>query len=93
MLFQSECFHSGIDGLTMKDFIKWMTGSKTMPPLGFPKKFTVQFVHGCEEGCHCRPTVSTCDTTLNIPVHINSEEDMVCIVKSAVKDCSGFGNI
>ena len=77
----------------MSDFIKWMTGSKTMPPLGFPKKFSVHFVHGCEEGCQCRPTVSTCDIVLKLPVHITSEEDMVYMLKSAVKDCQGFGNI
>jgi hypothetical protein len=77
----------------MDEFVKWMTGSKTIPPLGFPKKYSVQFVHDCEEGCRCRPTVSTCDITLKIPVHLSTEEDMRDILKSAIKDCVGFGNI
>ena len=77
----------------MKDFIKWMTGSKTIPPLGFPKKFSVQFVHGCAEACRCRPTVSTCDITLKIPVHLTTEEDMREIFISAIKDCVGSGHI
>jgi hypothetical protein len=70
-----------------------MTGSKTIPPLGFPKQFSVKFVHGCAEGRRCRPTVSTCDITLKIPVHLSTEQDMRDIMKSAIKDCSGFGNL
>lgn len=77
----------------MNDFVKWMTGSKTVRPLGFPKKISVQFVHGCAEACRCRPTVSTCDITIKLPVHLSSEEDMTDMIKSAIKDCSGFGNI
>lgn len=83
----------GIDGLKMEDFVKWMTGSKSIPPLGFPKKYSVHFVHDCPVGCRCRPTVSTCDVALKIPVHITSEDDMLFMVESAVKDCLGFGNI
>lgn len=77
----------------MKDFIKWMTGSKTIPPFGSPKKFTINFTHGCKEGCRCRPTVSTCDIALKLPVHINSEEEMIFLIKSTLKDCQGFGKI
>lgn len=73
--------------------MKWMIGSKTVPPLGFPKRYSVQFAHGFEEGCRCRPTVSTCDITLRIPVHLSNEEDMHDILKSVIKDCVGFGNI
>ena len=39
----------------LKDFIKWLTGTPTIPPLGFPKKFSIQFVHGCPVECPCRP--------------------------------------
>ena len=28
------------------DIVKWMTGSTQILPLGFPKKFTLEFVHG-----------------------------------------------
>ena len=34
--------------LTMNDLVKWMTGTKTVPVLGFPKTFSITFVHGCD---------------------------------------------
>ena len=73
--------------------MKWLTGTKSIPPLGFPKKFMVKFVHGCKEGCKCRPTVSTCDVVLKLPVHIASFDEMSLMVESTVKDSSGFGMI
>jgi hypothetical protein len=79
--------------MQMEHFLKWLTGSKSIPPLGFPKMFAVKFVHGCDEGCKCRPTVSTCDVVLKLPVHITSLEEMSLMVESAVKESSGFSMI
>ena len=75
------------------DFVKWMTGSTQIPPLGFPKKFTLEIVHGCLQGCSCRPTASTCDITIKIPVHISDENTMEEMIMSAIKDSYGFGLI
>ncbi|PFX16159.1 hypothetical protein AWC38_SpisGene19587 [Stylophora pistillata] len=85
--------NGGVNGITLKDFVKWMTGSPQIPPMGFPKKFTFEFVHGCLQGCCCRPTVSTCDITIKIPVHISDEQTMKKMITSAVKDSFGFGLI
>lgn len=75
------------------DLIKWMAGASQIPPLGFPKKFTVKFVHCCIAGCCCRPTASTCDITIKLPVHINTEQNMEDMITSAVKESYGFGLI
>eukprot|EP00794_Sanderia_malayensis_P012517 gene12518-13801_t len=79
--------------LTTKDFVKWWTGSGTVPVLGFPKKFSIAFVHGCASNCRCRPTISTCDILLKMPVHISDFLEMEEIMNSAVKDCCRFGLI
>ena len=79
--------------MNMDHFVKWLTGSKSIPPLGFPKKIAVKFVQGCIEGCRCRPTVSTCDFVLKLLLHISSEEDMGLMIESAVKESVGFGLI
>ena len=71
--------------------MKWLTGCHEVPPLGFPKMFGIAFVHGCPEGCACRPTASTCDLTIKIPVHINSESRMKEMIESAVTESDGFG--
>ena len=65
--------------------------SKTTPVLGFSKNKSLMFVHGCKEGCRCRPTTSTCDLSLKLPVHISDEDDMQYIMNSALKDSCGFG--
>ena len=90
-LFNFYCI--GLHGLKMDHFVKWLTGSKSIPPLGFPKKFAIKFVHGCNEGCRCRPTTSACDIVLKLPVHITSAEDMGLMIESVVKESVGFGLI
>ena len=78
---------------TLGDFLKWFTGSNQVPPLGFPKPFSIQFLHGCREGCRCRPIVSTCDITLTLPVHIRDEVTMHEMLASAINDSKGFDRI
>jgi hypothetical protein len=82
-----------IEGLETDEVLKWMTGSSEVPPLGFPKKFEIKFLHGCIACCKCRPTVSTCDLSITMPVHINKFEEMKEMLHSAVKDSHGFGNL
>lgn len=84
---------TGIEDVSLMDLVKWMTGSSQIPPLGFPKEFMVEFVHGCLKGCCCRPTTSTCDITIKLPVHIDNEIAMEDMIASAVKDSYGFGLI
>ncbi|XP_028394535.1 uncharacterized protein LOC114518737 [Dendronephthya gigantea] len=79
--------------ISIAGLLKWMSGTKTTPVLGFSKKKTLVFVHGCKEGCRCRPTVSTCDLLLMVPVHITNEEDMKIMMTSALKESCGFGFI
>ena len=43
---KASFFITGIEGVTLMDIVKWMTGSTQILPLGFPKKFTLEFVHG-----------------------------------------------
>lgn len=77
----------------MPSFLKWLTGCSGIPPLGFPKKFSLRFVHGCQPECKCCPTVSTYELLLKLPVHISSEEEMEAMMLSALGDSYGFGMI
>jgi hypothetical protein len=79
--------------VSMSVLLKWMSGCKYIPVLGFPKKFSVVFVHGCKEGCRCRPTTSTCDLLVKMPVHFINRSEMEEIMTSALKDCVGFGRV
>ena len=77
--------------MSVQRILKWLTGAKNIPPLGFPKKIQCQFLHGCPAGCKCRPTTSTCDLVITLPVHLKTEDDMKEIMFSALIDCFGFG--
>lgn len=70
--------------------LKWVTGSPTVPILGFEKSFSVAFVH-CKGGCRCRSAVSKCDILVKLPVHIANENEMKEMMTSALKDSVGFG--
>ena len=85
--------YTEIEDLQLADFLKWLTGTSQLPPLGFPEKFGIKFVHGCKDGCKCRPTVSTSDLSINIPVRINNENVMKEMLFSAIRDSHGFGNL
>ena len=80
-------------GLTVGDIFKFITGSKSLPPLGLPNKLTVLFKHDCVKDCRCRPTASTCALSMTIPVHIKTDEEMLEMILSAVKEGLGFGNV
>ena len=80
-------------GLTVGDIFKFITGSKSLPPLGLPNKLTVLFKHDCVKDRRCRPTASTCALSMTIPVHIKTDEEMLEMILSAVKEGLGFGNV
>ena len=82
-----------VHGLNMECFLMWVTESKSVPPLGFSKVFTCRFVHDCNDGCRCRPTVSTCDFIIKLPVHLQNDQDIKDIMLSAINDSLGFGNV
>ena len=77
--------------MSVQHILKWLTGAKNIPPLGFSKKIQCQFLHGCPAGCKCKPTTSTCDLALTLPVYLNTEDDMKEIMYSALIDCLDFG--
>lgn len=82
-----------LGGITVQEIMKWISGTKTAPLLGFQERLSIGFVHGCPDNCRCRPTASTCDLSMKLPVHINSLSEMMEMMTSAIKDCVGFGRV
>ena len=68
-------FHAEIEDLQLTDFLKWLTGASQLPPLGFPKKYGIKFVHECKDGVSVdllyQPviyqSISLFTLTMNIP--------------------------
>ncbi|CAB3988304.1 G2 M phase-specific E3 ubiquitin- ligase-like [Paramuricea clavata] len=85
--------HKQIPEVTLKDFLKFVTGTNQIPPLGFPKNISVGFQHGCLPSCKCRPKASTCSLTLTLPIHADSSAAMQELLISALTECYGFGYV
>ena len=80
-----------LDGL--QALLQWAVGAPSIPPLGLPKKINVSFLEGCIPGCRCRPTTSTCDLVLTLPLHLDTFDEMKTIMTSAIRESDGFGLI
>ena len=86
-------FIQSLDSAGLGKTLKWAVGATTIPPLGLPKKISVQFLHGCTPGCKCRPSTSTCDLRITITTHLDNEDNMNTIMALALGDSEGFGLI
>ena len=62
-------------GCSLPKLLQFITGAKSMPPVGFSHGITVKFLHGSPVGCKCRPTSSTCDLSITLPVHCSGPEE------------------
>ena len=71
--------------------MKLLTGSYRIPVLDAPTSMEVNFKHDCVNGCRCFPTVSTCSFTLELPVHIQNEEEMLSVFSTALVADVYFG--
>ncbi|XP_034783436.2 G2/M phase-specific E3 ubiquitin-protein ligase-like isoform X2 [Acipenser ruthenus] len=79
--------------VTLKSLLFFITGCKTVPPLGFRPEPTVDFLHDAEDnGEKSRfPKANTCNCTLFLPtVHVVYEE-FTEAMRYAVLNCQGFG--
>lgn len=86
-------FCAVINSLGMKELkalLQWATGLSSIPPLGMPRKVKITFLGGCDTGCRCRPTASTCDLRITLALHLDTFEEMQEILVSALKESDGF---
>ena len=79
--------------LSLRHLLRFVTGCYSLPPLGLPDCIKVKFLHGCRNGCKCRPTVSTCQLFIRLPVHAATFQEMKELVVSALLEGFGFGNL
>lgn len=76
---------------TLRELHKFISGVESIPPLGLPDRITVKFRHGCQLHCKCRPTASTCDPSITLPVHYSDANDFRESMLSALTEGYGFG--
>ena len=94
--FYSSSVHGKSD-INLQDILQFITGTPSIPCLGFQQKLRVNFVHDCQKlrdkECNCKLTASTCDLSLNLPIHIKSITEMRQSMTEAVRSSYGFGKV
>ncbi|RXN25305.1 G2 M phase-specific E3 ubiquitin- ligase-like protein [Labeo rohita] len=55
--------------VTLQQILIFASGADKIPPLGFPCKPTIQFLHPEDYGMRIFPEANTCDITLRLPLH------------------------
>lgn len=55
--------------MTLQEILVFTSGADRIPPLGFPQKPTIQFLHPEDHGLRIFPEANTCDVTLRLPLH------------------------
>ena len=70
---------------------KFISRSPSFIPLALEKTIIVRFKYGCPPGCRCRPTASTCEPCINLPMHYKDVKQFEDCTNSAVEECVGFG--
>ena len=87
----------GKSNINLHDILQFITGTPSIPCLGFQQKLRVNFVHDCQKlrdkECNCKLTASTCDLSLNLPIHIKSITEMRQSMTEAVRSSYGFGKV
>ena len=79
--------------LKLQHLLHCVTGCYSLPPLGLPDSIKIKFLHGCHNESRCRPTVSTCQLFIWLPVHAATFQEMKELIVSALLEGFGFGNI
>ncbi|KAJ7380745.1 hypothetical protein OS493_007118 [Desmophyllum pertusum] len=82
------CHNCGVESQNggLVKLYKFITGSDSFTPLGLERAITVRFIHWCARDYKCRPTASTCDPSINLPVHYNNISSFEKAMTSAVKE-------
>ncbi|KAB0805056.1 hypothetical protein PPYR_02026 [Photinus pyralis] len=87
-----ECQDRELDeqrSVTLTDVLIFATGADVLPPLGFPVKPTIQFLHG--EDSRSFPMANTCGLEFKLPTCHSTYEQFKENMNFAIGNCKSFG--
>ena len=74
----------------MQHILVFVSGACTVPPCGFGKSGSLEFLHGPEA---ILPTSSTCDITLRIPTCLSDYDTFKEMMTLGMLGHDGFGGV
>ncbi|XP_038560059.1 G2/M phase-specific E3 ubiquitin-protein ligase-like [Micropterus salmoides] len=81
-----------VTDLKFEDLLIFTTGADEVPPLGFPRKPSVDFYEQ-EAGLRRLPYASTCTMCLYLPRGVSQEEELHEMLLLATRGSLGFGKV
>ena len=88
-VFLKDVEEGETDGLTLEDLLVFITGSDTVPLLGFDHVITVEF-YDFSGNDRRRQWSSTCGLTFHFPRRIEEPQEFKALMKEALLGCHGF---
>ncbi len=73
--------------ITCTDILSFTTGARTIPPLGFDPKPSIQFINNST-----MPKANTCSNILYLPL-LTSREEFIYSVAYGILNTEGFGQV
>lgn len=74
--------------ITLTDILIFATGADRVPPLGFPVKPKISFLHGDQS---IYPKANTCGLELKLPVVHKNYEEFTEALSFGIGNCNSFG--
>ncbi|XP_038560055.1 G2/M phase-specific E3 ubiquitin-protein ligase-like [Micropterus salmoides] len=81
-----------VTDLKFEDLLIFTTGADEVPPLGFPRKPSIDFYEQ-EAGLRRLPYASTCTMCLYLPRGVSQEEELHEMILLATRGSLGFGKV
>ena len=91
-LFLKDLEEGEVNMLTLEDLLVFITGSDSVPPLGFDRLITVEFFD-FDGNVRRRPWSSTCALTLHLPRGVEKPQEFNALMEESLLGCHGFGKI
>ena len=76
--------------LTPSSVLAFVTGSPTIPPMGFDRPLTIHFIN---DKSKTLPTASTCSLVLRLPLALVEYEHFKEMIDFAMQNTVGFGQV
>ena len=84
-------FVTGTNGdVTLASVLAFVTGAPSVPPMGFDRTITIQFI---DDKTKTLPTASTCSLKLRLPLSLVEYEHFKQMMNFAIQNTVGFGQV
>ena len=79
-----------LGSIKISDVLRFISGSPSIPALGFGTQIEITFRHCLDTSCRCLPNTSTCALVFHLPNHCSDGSQMKKMMTTAIRGGYGF---